>query len=676
MATSGKTRRNDDGIVTDSAAVIADRFRVDFNAPLAHLDTPSSKAYAAIDRKNPDVQLFALVAPPTLPVRMEALERLQGNNLTGVMAPIASGAVACPGVDRKCLAIVYDQPTGGTLAEYCREGGISEFEFGPRVVEPVARALRSLAGCNVTHRAIRPDNLFFQDVAGGELVLGDCLTSPPGYDQPAVFEPIERAMAHKIGRGEGNTGDDLYAFGVTLVTLMLGRIPAAELDGALLTAKMENGSYGTLCNQAPIPLPMIEPLRGMLCDDPEYRWGSLELDGWLEGRRLNPVRPQSERKPLCSFRFTGSEYVSLRRLVRAMTRHVDEAARVIRNGDLRQWLDLRLKAPDLVAAVESATLSSNAAMGGPQGADDLLVAKVAILLDPASPIRFRGLSYMLDGLGPLLAATCQQDGDIQPVAASIALGLPTLWLAEQSQPRTRWNELPSFITSLQGYLNMQAPGGGWERCLYEINPGMPCQSRRLADAYIYHLDGLLRRLDALAEHKDSDRPPIDRHIAAFIATRADSKATPFLKALGDTKTERTVIGMLGLLALLQHQLEIVSLPHLCSWFGDMLGPVIGSYHGRTIRMEIERHLPKVIERGSLTALYALVENAERRRIDERSFAMAVSEFSSAEAEIHRIESDELGCPGSWTATGQRIAAALSLFATVFAIGIMAITRFI
>ena len=47
----------------------------------------------------------------------------------------------------------------------------------------------------LTHRAIRPDNLFFLDEAREILVMGDCVTAPAGFHQPPLLEPIERTMA-------------------------------------------------------------------------------------------------------------------------------------------------------------------------------------------------------------------------------------------------------------------------------------------------------------------------------------------------------------------------------------------------------------------------------------------------------------------------------------------------
>lgn len=673
-------RRAEDGDAGGDAGdrpVIAGRYRIDLRQSLPRLDTPSAKAYAAADRDDAGASLFALVAQPTMPARMEALQRLQGTLATGFLAPLANGVVRCPLAQRNTIAIVYDRPGGGTLAEQLADGdaGLSQYDLPPRLIAPIAAALQVLADCNVTHRAIRPDNIWFMDRLGGEVALGDCLTAPPAHDQPLLFEPIERAMAERIGRGDGNTNDDLYAFGVTVALVVLRHNPLAGLDDdQVLTVKLERGSYEALCGRHRVPMSLMEPLRGMLCDDAEQRWGIAQLNDWLEGRRRTPLRSAVARTPASEFRFQSIGHTSLRQLAHALSHDIDAAAAMIRGGELQTWLAGRLKAPELAAAVTELTMASAAGTAGPRGSNAYLVARVAILLDPRGPIRYRGRAFMLDGLGPCLAAACLQQQDVQPFAEAIALGLPNHWLAQQSSPPTRWNEVPSFFTGLQAQLESLGPGGGWERCLYELNPGLPCQSPHLAGHYVCQLDAALLALDAMADHAAmesayADRFPVDRHVAAFAASRYDRESAPYLKLLASSQPEACVSGMLGLLALLQIRVGAASLPGLATLFGNRLGPVIATYRSRTLRLDIERQLPKAIQTGRLLDLYVLVENPEWRRRDAAGFRTAAAEFASAERAILALDGGARHA-AAWTVVGQRLAATVSLIVSSIAIGVM------
>ncbi len=143
----------------------------------------------------------------------------------------------------------------------------------------------------MTHRGIRLGNLFFTDMAHQQFVIGEGATAPPGYDQPVIYEPIPQGMAMREGRGSGTVETDLYALGVTILVLMVGRNPVANLgDKEILRAKITQGSYQALAAGYRLPLQVLEILRSLLNDDPAQRWDMEPLELWLTGQRLSPIQ--------------------------------------------------------------------------------------------------------------------------------------------------------------------------------------------------------------------------------------------------------------------------------------------------------------------------------------------------------------------------------------------------
>ena len=59
---------------------------------------------------------------------------------------------------------------------------IPEHQFPKLIIKPIADALIELGQKGITHRAIRPDNLYYMDEGRQKIVLGDCCTSVAASD--------------------------------------------------------------------------------------------------------------------------------------------------------------------------------------------------------------------------------------------------------------------------------------------------------------------------------------------------------------------------------------------------------------------------------------------------------------------------------------------------------------
>ena len=268
---------------------------------------------------------------------------------------------------------------------------LNEYDFPRRIMEPLVNGVRAMDAVDHPHRAINPANVFFMDEAMTIVALGDCATVPPSYDQPMLFKTIERAMAGRGGRGRGGFPDGVYALGVTLVMLMLGYNPVAKLsDEDMLAAKMEQGSYAAICGNARLPIPLLEPLRGMLNDNVEERWGLDQLKGWLEGQKQPSLRQIPIIKYDFPYRFEGRDHISPRTLSWALSRHREKALTAINDDALIGWLRKGVKdsgrADGIKATLETAALHKDE----PQGSEDFIISRACMILDPKAPIHFKG----------------------------------------------------------------------------------------------------------------------------------------------------------------------------------------------------------------------------------------------------------------------------------------------
>lgn len=629
--------------VAGPPGVLRDRYTIRSNQPIPELSTPNAEAFVAEDKRDSNRQLYALICRPELPPRVNVMRALKGLQAPGLVQLVEWGAMNWPPLGRQCMTVVYERPVGKRLMTSLRQEfrRIDEYDIGRKVIEPLMAAIKELTNRGITHRAIRATNLFYMDDAGERLALGDCVSTPPAFDQPLVFESVEAGMANPVARGSGTYSDDLYALGVTIIFVYLGRNPVAHMDeDTLLKMKIQQGSYATLVGDERLPLALVELLRGLLCDDPDQRWNIEALDLWLSGRRLSPLQQRVEKRAARGFPFNGKEYFNCRELSQAMAKNWELAIPPILEGKLELWLRRAVEDKDRAQVVSDVVRMALTGSGDKRSASDLMLCKVLNILDPTAPIRYKGFNAMPDGFGSALAAVMAQKGDTRLLVEIILREVPRLWFEARHSYLPDNSLMEGNFRELKGYLSQTGMGFGLERCLYELNDALPCQSPLLGEDYVVELKELLPALNAAAaKRSDPKQLPVDRHIAAFMGARARSDIDRNLTGLNDPEPSKSLVALLNMYAVFQYRLGPESLPGLTAWCGALAGPVVGAFHSRDRRKELERELPKIIRRGSIVEIYNLLENQEARDKDHNEFAWAQAQYQAAEDEIRRVQTD-------------------------------------
>lgn len=675
MAETPETARADAPEGVSDLAVLKDRFAVFPAKPLPDFDSPTARAYIAEDRRGTEkAPLFALVCSPGIAARTDAMEELKGAEVEGLLPLVEWGTTFWPPIGENVAIAIFRRPLGGRVLTAIAQGKtrLSEYDLQRRVIVPVSKALSSLAQRGVCHRAVRPENLFFLDDEYQDLVIGECISSPPGHDQPILYETIERGMAMPGGRGLGNASDDIYALGATLIVLHLGYNPVARMTEAeVFTAKVEQGSYATLCGSTRVPISLLEPLRGMLSDEAGARWQFEALSEWMGGKRDTPIQKRTSPKAETPYTFAGEEYATARMLAFGLSLNVPEAAKAIRTDThLDTFIRKGLKNTDLADRIIIIAEQSKVNEKTVAGSDDILVTRVCIVLDPDGPIRYKGIAFMPDGYGSILASELMTSGSAQIPAEALLRDIHDAWFNVQNKADPERIEWFRTLTKTKAQLKINDPGHGLERALYDLNPGLPCQSPLIVRDYVTEPAEVLFALDRVSHDVDSKVRPLDRHLTAFIAARFSEDVHPHLRALASARESTSIIGTLSLLALLQWKLRTDRLYGLTSWVGSLLGPAINTYRSRPTRREIEREIPKIVRKGSLPELFDLIDNAEKRQVDADGFAEAQIAWQTAQEEIVSIEGDSGDRMKNAMRQGQQIAAVMSVMTSMAIVSVI------
>ena len=659
----------------DASEVILDeKYRILPSSPLVELGTPGAKAYVARNLKNPGELLFARLCEPGVFPRAEVMVQLKNMHEAAAIIPEDWGPVFWPVTGQRCFAIVFRRPEGGPVMPSlsAKSAKIDSERILQSLLIPALTTLTLFERRKITHRTIRPDNVFSTGTDGGNFIFGDCVSVPPSWGQSTIFETIESSMTSAVGRGKSTIADDIYALGATMLFMGLGQCPVAEMsDREILAGKVENGSFATLLGGEVIPGGLREPIRGMLSDDPLDRWSLDDLFHWSAGtlrRSARPIRDYRTDRPV---KFREREYRNTRMLAHAYGIHWKEAAKQLRSKEFDTWLYRGLSDSDLVEVLED-IITSSAGSEGDVG-DAKLTTRVCSAMHPEGPLKYKGLTVMPDGMGYALSAAVEAgDKDtINLVTELIQKGIASDWF-EQKIVLGRSDltlESKAFKT-LQQFVRHSGPGYGVERVLYELNPFLPCRSKPVSTAYVYSLRDLLPALDKFVEEKGSLGKLVDRHIAAFIASRIKGSVDNQLAAL-EHSTGVSVgakIAMTGLLAKVQNEYQHQMTPNLTAWLVDELQPAIAKYHSKSLRKRIAEKMEEAAISGDLIGLYQTLSNKNIVAKDDKGQSRAKREYTDSMREIKRLESEEYQFEAK--RTGWRIAAGISLvIGTVTTIGV-------
>ena len=377
-----------------AGSLINGQFRVEIARPLPGAGG-GLPAFAVTDLVDGQTGLMAVQVRRHLPVRDQALRNLAAGTIDGLLTPLAYGAAPAPGGEEAGF-LICRAPPGPALSAALRVW--PEAELLTLLLRPAARVLDQLAQRGLSHRGIRLDNVFRAGL-GHPVTLGCAWATPPAALQPAVAEPPYVAICRPGGRGDGTVADDVYALGVLMLTLALGRAPLAGVDDAeIIRQKLDQGSHAVLLGEQRVGHFVGDLLRGMLAEDPEHRPPpALLLDPATARSRRTAARPP--HRAARSMEVGNVVCWHPRVLAHALATQPELGLRALKTGEIGQWLrrglgdgalavrldeQLGLRGAGHAFGVGGAAGQGTGeqASGEPGGEDSMALMRAVAILDP------------------------------------------------------------------------------------------------------------------------------------------------------------------------------------------------------------------------------------------------------------------------------------------------------
>lgn len=621
-----------------------DSLAVDGSVRLPEFDTGGGKAYAALDEEDSQRPLYALVQNGYVPVRSELVKSLIQDPIPGLVNPIGQIVDSWQDEDGRGERLItfFERPAGPPLQMDGIIPKMGEGVIKKQILRALCQVLVTLHARDYTHRAVHPRRVYFVDGARENVVLGECVSTPPGMDQPSLFEPLESADADPMGRGEGTPLSDSFALGATIMSLFQGRevsIDKGASDPFLI--RINQGSFQALSHGDEFSASVGTLLRGLLSDELVERWQPSEILQMLSGHM--PVKGVTVKNYSLSRQvsFMGQNYSDRRALARAFAANTEAAVDYLQRHGLLNWIQIYLAGDVLNERQERLILSAgNDDQSSSKAVKDEQIARLCAFLDPTGPVRYRNARVCYDGVSTMLARVSFQEDRESMITFNRLLGgeLMTHLLEIVGEKNFVMQRTRSSLLKYKDKIAVRSPGHGLERFFYETLRPYPCLSPLLKGNYCLNVADVLRTLDARAGSTDKEgRKIFDAHVCGFLASRASRLDNAFATLDGPFIPHGTkALPIMEAMGALQSRFYGKPLKNLAARFADAVKPVISAIRYKPRREALERKVRRLAETGDISRMSTELNLMRLQARDQQEYVAAAKMFGRLERARTRL----------------------------------------
>lgn len=574
-------------------------------------------------------KLFGLICDPRFPARIADIKKFKKIGVSNVMTPIEWFTHKTPFYPAESVVLVFEEPA---ISKPLFAGlddqitSVKDIWIIDNLIIPILRTLSKLDAANLTHRAIMPTNIFGDITKNAPVVLGQCFNLPPGCMQGTAFELRHYAMAERFGRGSGSWQNDVFALGVTALSLYLGKVSGSGMsEDDFLSKRMDLSSLYLYIESNKIPDRLMVLLRGMLQDNGESMMSIDELLDWIFKQKVSSHATKNTRFNI-AIRYKQVDHYSLPALAHMLSDNWNDARIILGSDRVMVWASRSL----LQNKVPKGLLDRMKQLNDIDPHSPIMeqaISKIMILMDPNAPIRLQEYKVCSDALIVYSSIYQEKHESMQRLVQILRDDLLAFWVDSQYGSG---QEVQLFnIFSFQSALIRSDAADPAELLFYDYYTDLPCKSPILSDYYVLYADKLLLSLEAIVEglQYNQDTYILDDHIYAFLKARsADIHVSlPWQEIYGSVGKLRHIAGIKAL-ANLQMYYQIAKLPNLFEYTRSLLLAISADIKLTVRRERLTKQLQSIRNNGQLNSLLLLWRGGVLYKQDNQEFEIALQHY--------------------------------------------------
>lgn len=616
---------------------VANNYIIDTNHKIEELSNNFATAYECkiIKGMNATHNYYALVLSNNFSARNNLIDFLIEEHIKGFPVITACESTYLTQLGARHTVIIATKPMGQTIRNYIAQNGV----FNERNILPIliniVKNLLLLEKNNIMHGSINPDNIYIHD---DNIDIREAISNFYGYYQPALYEPVERMYMNNFAKGEDVSTADSYALGVLIYFMLTGKEVDREMDArTLCIQRLTLGSYQVITQNANFDNFFQTIFKGLLSDRQKERWSLNKLFEYITGSKKftassGPLYDNTNRVYI----FNDHKYDNIAILTYDIWQNWFSYKKILNDENFSVWLERGVGDVGLAENVNYLIKNIRFNRTNPQLAEDEAMTKIMAIIDPVMPIRYLSIAFSFSAVGRMLAfGIAMNHSEVINLLAKI-FQFSNFKMLEVSDNASRHNR-QNIFTSLEKcklFLNNTLLGFGIERCLYHLNPDLPCQSQLVIKYAVTNTSDLMRIIEN--DIAPNSQIIIDRHIAAFIAHRLNVdhefkiKVAEIYAEFADK-----ALHSLTLFAVTQKYAKL-KLPNIATKYANSLTHIIDLFYSKSTRIILSKEIEKIAKQGDLFLMLQVITDPQLIEKDRSGLTEATMSFASIDKDVGKL----------------------------------------